>query len=484
MRHAKQTNTMHRTVGPPSYQTFRDLFNDESIKANGILFNLATKHFNERRIDVLPALSALEGCNSTINSIAFCDSYCTSRYELLKFFEVSAVKKIHAVVGMVCTQSGRVMNGAVDALLNIPQISTAIRSGPFSNKVFVPQFSRTIPSETSAIKATALLLRELKVKHVAVVYSNSDQGLFFKDDLLVELTALGIKSATFGIGGLFGVWKEEELQQGLSDLENSVYNIVIVGISLTGLKPISDAISKRKQLLGKNKLYVVPGIDRSYVSAWANDANVTNFMSGALLVDILPDISNLVRFGGLWGSGNFTSDIPFINAHMPPFGKKDNLDSCLNSPFDNSINASFFNATVTRLAIQWGYTYDAVMALGFATCALEKRSIPPSNGTELWNEIRKVDFEGLSGRVRFTPAGDRDEDYLSFRLTNWYVDKGNGGAFLRKNVGFLGLNGKWNLTDFKDAVFRSGTNKLPATFEMLSKKQRKNKMCLLWGPRN
>ena len=140
--------------------------------------------------------------------------------------------------------------------------------------------------------------------------------------------------------------------------------------------------------------------------------------------------------------------MPEINAHLadfwvnPPF-----LDI---NPIPATVDASFFSSegpgAASALFDVPAWTYDAIMAIGIAMCTGSNSTsgYPPlPQHRELYEAMLHVDFQGLSGRVKFSEDGDRDPTTEWVELKNfvWTAD----GEVEKHSVGSYITNRAWAL---------------------------------------
>lgn len=178
-------------------------------------------------------------------------------------------------------------------------------------------------------------------------------------------------------------------------------------------------------------------------------------MRGVLTLRVETENPIYNNFLNFWRAGNLTI----------PISEQKNITSetnlCLLNELPVKIDQNFFNpitAESMKLNPDAVYAYDAYMALGIAACKKDKGVTLPI-GMEYFNIlVNSVDFEGLSGRVTFNANGDRDVSFLKYKLIQFMQRETNSWRLLK-----LGTyeNATWSLT-LANAVFRDGTNKLPA----------------------
>ena len=112
---------------------------------------------------------------------------------------------------------------------------------------------------------------------------------------------------------------------------------------------------------------------------------------------------------------NFTStfsrrNVSDYNAHLGAW------------PLADGFFETFDAATDTILRDVGTYEYDAVVAMGLLACAVAPTGpLPADFGTLVWENRTALSFEGLTGRIEFDGAGNREAS-----TANMYVGNFNG----------------------------------------------------------
>ena len=91
--------------------------------------------------------------------------------------------------------------------------------------------------------------------------------------------------------------------------------------------------------------------------------------------------------------------------------------------------------------------YDAVAATALLACHVAPTGpLPDDFGTRMWEARQQVEFDGLSGHVKFDDVGNRDSSTANIELLNiLLVSNGSNGSFASlQRARYLNDSWVWN----------------------------------------
>lgn len=430
-----------------------------SLTAN---FIIAVKHFNERNTTLIPDLAAVvsSGCNKTMDVVRVCD---TAGYEPLAFTDflqlltgVPANTSIQAVLGPQRSSEAIPMSYAANVLGSIPIVSHWATSPRLA--IADSTFFRTVPSDDAGAALVAELLKSLGYTKVAGLYESDDFGSGFKDALYVELAKRGITMNAFAFT-LDDVSTISAALKGVASLELNVIVGIYVDTEISDIAPLAQQYG----LLTPTSLWIQCAIDTadatlvtaSNIPSNATRASVLDMLQGSLSLELHVKNTLFDKYIDVWGREFDASMTALVNQKLPPNGDRSDNTSCLNDGFSMQIWDTFFEDTAGLAYEEWAFAYDAVMALGMAMCATDPTG-PVPTGEQLVENLRTaVDFKGLSGRVKFLETGDRDPLTVSYRFTNFFLNKGDGALNYTVAAVWDAEASGWIISN-ETIVFRSG----------------------------
>lgn len=334
------------------------------LKVISVMFDLAVKHFNERRYDLIPLLGNLSSCTAQLQA-HHCDSYCSAGAGLRNYLEVEAQteSKIDGVVGLVCSDEAGPFAIAVDALYGIPSISTWATAPKLSDKTQYPKLARTIASDGASAYILAKLLKQLNVGKVGALYISNSFGGGYKDSLTEALQEQEILTYSYAFQD--AVVSNVTLIAAIKNVIRTRVNILLFIGSNDQVSVFTNVVSFFPELLSSDKLWIYPVLDGQYAPLLDFTPQQQAVMNGALHMLVTPDTTLWTRFTQAWDAGNFSTfeTIDFIDDLLPKSGNANQSGSCMHSNLDFEVNnVDFFQQNEQiRGDIQLGIVYDAVM---------------------------------------------------------------------------------------------------------------------------
>jgi Receptor family ligand binding region/7 transmembrane sweet-taste receptor of 3 GCPR len=327
--------------------------------------------------------------------------------------------------------------GILGDALGIPQISGSSTSADLSN---LPLFARTIPNDDAMAESFVHYLRSLNVTHFANIYVKDAYGTSFHQSLRNYADVFSI--TLHGISYLPG--KESEVVKNLKDGRlRYVFATVVEWQDLIRVAYDQQVIGVPGYAWYLSEKFILTST--TFALSREADAGVAQALSGIGLVNFHSEAreglnSALMDFAASEEANhtNRTSvHTEFINRHAHP------------EIFDGHTFPPF-----TPSAIQHLY-FDAVIAMGLASC----QTPGLFTGRDLFQQLLKADFEGVTGRVSFDEYGNRLVDGVEYRVDNLRLsDNRSDSSFYRFDYSLAAIISKANVTEITPFLFANGRN--------------------------
>lgn len=267
---------------------------------------------------------------------------------------------------------------------DLPQISPGSTAASLDN---MPLFARTIPTNAGDAHAIMAYLRHLLLDkdggndslHIGVLYINNTWGRFYKKELQNYAPQYGV--TIFAVP--FQADDMDDLEGVMQQLKQSHLRYFVGVLQTDSWKPLIRAAFQNgiignddyQWFFGEWLEQVGDDFALDPVREW--DLAQALHGVGTLLLKASPHEAFDRAMDTFANSRQMQQD--FIESHSEPY---------LFDDFEWKTNPS-------RSLLQYT-TYDAVVALGLTACDTPGLF----TGTEFYNNLRKVDFEGVSGRVQ------------------------------------------------------------------------------------
>ena len=400
---------------------------------------VAALQFNERSTEILPALGnhpSLVGCDKNL-SINVIDTNSAPQPSLKALLSLDPQPQM--VIGAARSAVSlpvALLTGALDT----PQVSYWSTTPRLNNKADYPTFARVIPDDGAVAMVLAeLMSKNYKYTHASMIYVNDAYGAAYQEVTFTACQSLGITLKSFP----FDYGDQNSIKVALSLLAKESIHVVIAIVFDNDFAALIDE-ADRAGVMGPGWLWVytdsVTGNDFKSLSTQRR-----SLVSGSL--HLYPNGGSTLNAG--WNKLNdyfgrgVRSEIDRVNSYLPPNG--------LNPTFNYSLSEDVWKNV--RFDIS-AFTFDSVIAAGFALCA----STDIENGKAVWSELVNVSFEGVSGNVAFDKeTGSRLASSATYVIHNIYL--GGDGALVDKDVG-LYSSGSWNLKASK-IIYSDGLNFAP-----------------------
>jgi Receptor family ligand binding region/7 transmembrane sweet-taste receptor of 3 GCPR len=367
---------------------------------------LAFYHMTHPELHILPEVGArFSDCDIDFSLRMFDDHYerLTAARHLSDLFEnfscleseLDQVPPI-ALLGSVRTPSTSILS-VLSSSFGIPLISSGATSAYLDNREIHPMFARTVPSSTGDARAVVSLLEHFHVSHFAVLYVADDFGKAFHADVLAAADQVGLTTTSFGYENN----NEAEITDAIKQLKSSGLRYV-VAILHSEYKNVVDEATKVGLLNSTETTWFL-----TVASSALGDEGIKIDPVNALALNGM----GLVR---IW----VDKEASALSQEMVRFSNSTDLQSMYISARDD--NSTFSNFSFQDLALDpYIYlTYDAMTALGLAACTVPNGLF---NGSQLYDQLRKTEFDGVSGPVRFNPTTGTRSDDFKFEVKNLLV---------------------------------------------------------------
>lgn len=318
-----------------------------------------------------------------------------------------------ALIGAAYSSVSETLN-TLASVYDLPQVSSSSTASALDNKDEYATFARTVPSNLGDARAIVHYFYELGVFVFGVFYTADDYGLSYYQDLLLEA-------------------------QTLSQETNITMQLLSVSYLDGGPTPVSDSM---QQLAEMQVRYIVAIFESDmWMDAVlaAYDLRIIGvpgyswFFTDSLLA-LTTDSFSLNRTvteekiaQALHGSGIILINInpyePFDQALAEFSNSTQQQHIFTNQHAEQQIQNLLDNYSFPAPSnSMYAYlSYDAFSALAIAACECKEDLF---NGTELYDQLLRTEFEGVSGHVSFDPnTGTRSASDFDHRIVNLLISE-------------------------------------------------------------
>lgn len=372
-------------------------------------FFLAAHFFNTRNASVLPILGTInEKCPDTkLEIVQYWESFGMNQFALPQVFEQLVSGKLHAIVGFA--QNSNAENAAyLASAKNLPIVSHWISKNRHDTKLL----SLFPTNEQYWEKFLAFVAQEWGITSAAFLIYSQDGSIELAEALRANVNA--------SVNFLFFYYNPNTYAgfvQTLQQIKATNMNYVFLGAFQAYIPQIADFFAECN-FLNDEKVIIFYDLDEPPTKEMLDEnENVRALMKGAFQFEaktaptkeamkwketIYPTLDSLVGFK------------QEINKVV--FGSNNNLSDA------RVVGDDFFQTTAQHATNIWGLAFDAVITVGMALCNLSTKNW--ENGALLYETILKQEFDGLSGKIQFTPAnGARNSNTFQFRVLNFHQNE-------------------------------------------------------------
>lgn len=432
-------------------------------------FFQAVIDFNNRDVEMLPALAAVRSCQKNLSVAMFCDEAGSTRRAALLVSEFK--NQVDAVVGFASLWGA--VEGALlaDADLQVPVVSHWSTAYVLNDRARFNNFARVVVSDSDYVTRLAAFVSDsLSLSAAAIIYLNTDSAPFLAQALVSEFRERSVTSQMFG----FTLGDAESISRAVKAFRKTSIACVIIFAYISDMQAFADAFvgeglgDSNGVVVVHTNLDVLPTDDDIAASA-----NLTTFFQGAFAVRDGIVETDLFHAHVQRSEEKYASFVPWINSLVPPLGTADQVgQGCKNNKLNLTLSADYFSSQITVDNMQdvWARAYDSVIATGLAACAVDPGP-GAVTGRQIQDALPQVDFVGLSGRVKFNAdKHSRDAATQGFVLVNWKRVNASSAESTEdeetvssSTVGtFDAVAGTWNFTATLE--FRGGLNSAPPSY--------------------
>jgi gamma-aminobutyric acid type B receptor len=381
---------------------------------------LAFHHLRHPELHILPDIGPrLLNCDIDFSLTMYDDQYQqlrAARQLSELFYDVPVSESANgtseqvfpiALLGSVRTRVSSILS-VLSSSYGIPQISSSSTSTSLDNKEIHPLFARTVPNNKGDALAVVSLLQSFNVTHFAVLYINDDFGSYFHADVIAAANNAGLQVRSFG-------YKDDgrSIGKAIRQLGESQLQYV-VGILSSNFKPVVKEAAQAGLMNATGMTWFLtqassPLADEGVPIKEKEDEELAVALNGTGIVRLRVDMYEPFRYALRSFAESRALQRLYVDDHEN------------NSPFEDFEFKDRSPDPYTYLA------YDAMIALGIAACEVPTDEF---TGQELYDQLRKTKFRGVSGPVSFDSlTGTRNPDDFKFEVKNLLVSPGDLGKF-------------------------------------------------------
>jgi ABC-type branched-subunit amino acid transport system substrate-binding protein len=297
----------------------------------------------------------------------------------------------------------------LSAAYEVPQVSSSSTAKNLDSPGTHPYFARTVPTNRGDARAVAAYLSRLKtasgsggVSHVGILYVADDFGTNYHADLVTEAARRGIR--VFSVS-----YEDSTIENAIRQLRDSGMRY-IVGIFNPNTSRQLVRLARQYGIMGK-KGYSwllteasLEFVNPSFELDRKTEADVAAALHGTGVLSLTVDRHDPFDAALLRFSRSREQQEMFIRQHREP------------DIFDN------FTFPTPGMSLYQYLTYDALTALAIAACeapAARNGTTGVATGRQLYEQLLKTEFEGVSGHVSFdNETGTRKAEGVSFQIQN------------------------------------------------------------------
>ena len=347
---------------------------------------LAVRHVNEADETVVPGLGRMVRDLVRLD-YHLLDSRFDPTYSSAAYLELQSVRAIDAIVGPARSASS-IAVASMAKLDKVPQCSYWSSSPLLSNKLDFPYFSRTFPPDTIASRLLTRLIRSLGWKAFAVVFELNDP---YSKELAVHLQE---DSPPLQL--------QLRVSAGIDTAASSSYADAIAAVKASGVNIFIAALYAPDILPTLNSAQMHGILGAGYAWLLADTASVDEVMSYASD----HGLAQSAAFSLLDGMLAFRAS-PVGTAGYSRYAAEftsQQLSECENGHFNVTDYPTIFSNS--NAFDMWAYAYDCVVATAIAIA----RSTDPTDGDEVYTNLKRAAFDGASGSVAFDPNVRASDD--------------------------------------------------------------------------
>jgi hypothetical protein len=427
--------------------------------------SLAMEHLNTGNGTIIPEVSGLnESCPLRFTTKSF-DDECQQLIgvehvvSLLRRGSGEDQEQLFPSAILGATYSTISMPTAlISGIRGVPQISPASTSSALDDKDQFKLFGRTIPNDDGTAIPLIAKLNAWNVNYLAILYIDNSYGSAFVEGIM-STAQKDAPNLTIQSVNIISNPGKARIRMAIEKLAATQYTYFFGILFETSIDEIMTEAYNQ-------------GIAGTGRHTWIFSDSLADFLygrqfeTGSKLALAYQGSGVLFATGGISGMLNYDklsismqdlrneADITYLESLFP----KDYADGKV-------VNHSIISRDEAFLTTAMGappFLYDAVIALGLASCELRSKGNASFAGEDLFEAFKKTTFEGTSGSVLFDQVtGSRDPNSAIFLLRNYvYDDNVRDGMIQFKSIDTdIFSSGQWeSITAY---TFNDGTNTTP-----------------------
>ena len=384
---------------------------------------LAMEHLNTGNGSIIPEISGLnETCPLRFTTESF-DTECsqlTAINHVTSLTDRSMTGQLYPTA--ILTTSSRVSmpTSIISSLRGVPQVSPDATSSDLDNKDQYKLFGRTVPNDDGTSIPLLAKLNLLGINHLAVLYIDDSYGNAFMEGLILaaqqNAPELRIKTVNIRMNP-----DKEILRDVVRRLADIQYTYFFGIIYYTNIEDImTEAYDQGIAGTGKHNWIFSDSIG-SFLEG-------RQFEAGSKLALAFQGTGILRAAGGISGMATFDKFYKSME-QMKNDADISQIESLLPNDYDDGkvMNHSVIFQDQSFLSSPRfipPFIFDAVIALGIASCRLRSEGTASFTGDDLFEAFKNTTFEGASGSVVLDPiTGTRVPSSAVFLLANFVYDK-------------------------------------------------------------
>ena len=410
--------------------------------------SLAMEHLNTGNGSIIPEIRGLnETCPLRFTTQSF-DAECSQLAavnHVISLTDRSMTGQLYPTAILGAARSSISMpTSAISGLRDVPQVSPASTSSDLDNKDQYKLFGRTVPNDDGTSIPLLAKLNLLGINHLAVLYIDDSYGNAFMEGLILaaqqDAHNLQIKTVNMRVNPDNEVIRS--VVRRLADTQYTYFfgiifstNIDVLmteaydqGIAGTGKHiwifgdGVGNYLEGRQFEAGSKLALAFQGTGKFGISVSTVNSLLSYFKDQLCLKGVVTaagGISGMATFDKFYESMKLMkneADISYVESLFP-------------NDYDDEkvMNHSVISRDQSFLSSQKfipPFIYDAVIALGIASCRLRSESAASFTGVDLFEAFKNTTIEGASGSIVLDPiTGTRVPSSAVFLLNNFVYDK-------------------------------------------------------------
>eukprot|EP00956_Cyclotella_meneghiniana_P005714 scaffold7379_cov63-Cyclotella_meneghiniana.AAC.1 len=365
--------------------------------------SLAMEHLNTGNGSIIPEIRGLnETCPLRFTTKSF-DAECSQLAavnHVISLTDRSMTGQLYPTAILGSSSSSISMpTSIISSLRDVPQVSPSSTSSDLDNKDQYKLFGRTVPNDDGTSIPLIAKLNSLGVNHLAVLYIDDSYGNAFMEGLILaaqqNAPELRIKTVNMRVNPDKEIIRD--VIRRLADIQYTYFFGIIYSTNVDDI--MTEAYDQGIAGTGKHSWIFGDGVG-NYLEGRQFEAGskLALAFQGTGVVTAAGGISGMTTFDKFYKSMKLMknkADISYMESLLP------------NEYADGKImNHSVISRDQSFLSSQKlipPFIYDAVIALGIASCRLRSEGTASFTGVDILEAFKNTTFEGASGSIVLDP---------------------------------------------------------------------------------